>query len=126
VTAPLAIASIEPAITKLVHDAPARDAETVRELGDALRSVGSPLALSIARILEYVDDDLVDPGIALPALAEACAALVDGRADARSLEAARYRIDTLEPRPDGPAISPLGALPDVPASDLIRGPRRRT
>jgi hypothetical protein len=122
VTAPLAIDSIEPAITKLVRDAPARDAETVRELGDALRTVGSPLALSIARILEYVADDLVDPGIALPALAEACAALVDGRADARSLEAARYRVDTLEPRPDVPAI----AMPDVPASDLIRGSRRRT
>jgi hypothetical protein len=125
VTAPLAIDSIEPAITKLVHDAPARDAETVRALGEALRSVGSPLALSIARILEYVDDDLVDPGLALPALAEACAALVDGRADARSLDAARYRIDTLEPRPDVP-ISPLAAMPDVPASELIRGPRRRT
>ncbi|HEX4455720.1 MAG TPA: hypothetical protein VH143_32895 [Kofleriaceae bacterium] len=128
-TAPVAIDSIEPAITKLVHDAPARDAETVRDLGDALRSVGSPLALSIARILEYVDDDLVDPGIALPAIAEACAALVDGvkhGVDPRALEAARYRIDTLEPRPDGPAISALASVPDVPASDLIRGPRRRT
>ncbi len=108
-----------------MRDAPARDAETVRALGEALRSVGSPLALSIARILEYVDDDLVDPGLALPALAEACAALVDGRADARSLDAARYRIDTLEPRPDVP-ISPLAAMPDVPASELIRGLRRRT
>ena len=119
--------AIEPAITKLVHDAPARDAETVHVLGDALRSIGSPLALSIARILEYVDDDLVDPGIALPAIAEACAALVDGvkhGADARALEAARYRIDTLEPRPGPPP--PKIATPDVPASDLIRGPRRRT
>lgn len=118
----MTIDSIEPAITKLVRDAPVRDTETVRVLGEALREVGSPLALSIARILEYVADDLVDPGIALPAIAEACAALVDDRADARSLEAARYRIDTLEPRPDVPKI----ATPDVPASDLIRGPRRRT
>jgi hypothetical protein len=116
------VTAIEAAITKLVHDAPVRDAATVKALADALQSVGSPLALSIARILEYVDDDLVDPGIALPAIAEACAALVDARADARSLEAARYRIDTLEPRPDIPTI----AVPDVQASDLIRGPRRRT
>ena len=113
---------IEPAITKLVRDAPARDAATVTALGDALRSIGSPLALSIARILEYVDDDLVDPGVALPAIAEACSALVDPRADARSLEAARYRVDTLEPRPDVPKI----ATPDVPVGDLIRGPRRQT
>jgi hypothetical protein len=116
------VTAIESAITKLVHDAPVRDAATVQALGDALRSVGSPLALSIARILEFVDDDLVDPGIALPAIAEACATLVDRGADARSLEAARYRIDTLEPRPDVPKI----ATPDVQASDLIRGPRRRT
>ncbi|HEY1547580.1 MAG TPA: hypothetical protein VGG28_07165 [Kofleriaceae bacterium] len=118
----MTIHAIEPAITKLVHDAPARDAATVQVLGDALRQLGSPLALSIARILEYVADDLVDPGIALPAIAEACAALVDARSDARSLEAARYRIDTLEPRPDVPMI----ATPDVPVGDLIRGPRRRT
>ena len=120
------IDEIEPAITRLVQEAPARDPATVRVLSAALADVGTPLALSIARILEYLVDDLVDPGIALPALAEACATLVAGErgaADARSLEAARYRIDTLEPRPDPP---PRISVPDVAASDLIREPRRRT
>jgi hypothetical protein len=117
---------IEPAITRLVHEAPQRDPATLRALEAALHDVGSPLALAIARILEYLADDLVDPGIALPALAEACATLVAGergQADARSIDAARYRIDTLEPRPDPP---PRIAVPDVPASGLIREPRRRT
>jgi hypothetical protein len=84
----------------------------------ALADVGTPLALSIARILEYLADDLVDPGVALPALAEACATLVAGvrdGLDARSLDAARYRIDTLEPRPDPP---PKIATPDVPVDKL--------
>lgn len=110
---------IEPAITRLVHEAPVRDPETVRVLEAALADVGSPLALSIARILEYLADDLVDPGVALPALAEACATLVAGERDGldeRSLAAARYRIDTLEPRPDRP---PAIAVPDVPV-DRIR------
>jgi len=117
---------IEPAILRLVQEAPERDAETVRVLEAALADVGTPLALAIRRILEYLVDDLVDPGIALPALAEACATLVAGKrgeADDRSIEAARYRIETLEPRPDPP---PRIAAPDVPASGLIREPRRRT
>ncbi|HEY3805286.1 MAG TPA: hypothetical protein VGL61_21915 [Kofleriaceae bacterium] len=117
---------IEPAITRLVREAPARDAETLRVLAAALADVATPLALSIARILEYFVDDLVDPGVALPALAEACATLVAGEReglDARSLEAARYRIDTLEPRPDRP---PAIAVPDVPASELTRARRPRT
>ncbi len=117
---------IEPAITRLVQEAPARDPETLRVLQAALADIGSPLALSIARILEYLADDLVDPGVALPALAEACATLVAGVRDGldeRSLAAARYRIDTLEPMPDRP---PAIALPDVPATSLIREPRRRT
>jgi hypothetical protein len=120
------LGEIEPAITRLVREAPVRDAETVRTLERALAEVGTPLALSIARILEYLVDDLVDPGVALPALAEACATLVaaerDGL-DARSLEAARYRIDTLEPRPDPP---PAIAVPDVPVGELTRARQRRT
>ena len=113
------IDQIEPAITKLVHEAPARDAATVEQLHTALWSVGTPLALSIARILEYLDEDLVDPGVALPALAEACATLVagvNGQADDRSIEAARYRIDTLEPMPDPPKLG----TPDVPVTQLRR------
>jgi hypothetical protein len=118
--------SIEPAITRLVQEAPVRDPETLRVLHAALAEIGSPLALSIARILEYLADDLVDPGVALPALAEACATLVAGERDGldeRSLAAARYRIDTLEPRPDRP---PTIAVPDVPVDGLIRERPRRT
>jgi hypothetical protein len=106
------IDAIEPAITKLVQEAPYRDATTIETLRTALWSVGTPLALSIARIVEYVAEDLVDPGVALPALAEACATLVagiDGKVDDLALEAARYRIDTLEPMPDLPDV-PVGAL----------------
>ncbi len=61
---------------------------------------------------------VVDPAIALPALAEACATLVagiEGRVGMRELEAARYQIDTLEPVPDKPA--PVAA-PDVPLTSL--------
>jgi hypothetical protein len=62
--------------------------------------------------------DVVDPAIALPALAEACATLVagiEGRVGARELEAARYQIDTLQPVPDKP---PRVATPDVPITQL--------
>ena len=96
---------IEPAITKLVHEAPDRDAATMQLLLTALREVGSPLALVIARTVEYVDEGLVDPGIALLALAEACATLVAGvrgHVDQRVLDAATYQIATLEPMPDRP------------------------
>jgi len=122
----VSIDQIEPAITRLVREAPVRDPDTVRVLADALAEAGTPLALSIARILEYLVDDLVDSSVALPALAEACATLVageQGEVDDRAIAAARYRIDTLEPRPDPP---PPLAIPDVPASELTRERRRRT
>ena len=114
------IDSIEPAITRLVQEAPHRDTATIETLHTALWSVGTPLALSIARIVEYVADDLVDPGIALPALAEACATLVaglSGKVSDTVLEAARYQIDTLEPMPDTPAAPRIGT-PDVPLASL--------
>lgn len=104
--------------TKLVQDAPARDPADVAQLVLELRAVGSPLALAIARIVEYVDDGLVDPAIALPALAEACATLVagvKGQVDANVLEAARYQIDTLTPMPDKP---PRVVSVDVPITKL--------
>ena len=47
---------IEPQITRLVQEAPARDAATVTALLAGLREVGSPLALVIARTLEYLDE----------------------------------------------------------------------
>jgi hypothetical protein len=115
---PASVDTIEPAITKLVQEAPARDRATVETLLAALRSVGTPLALVIARTVEYVDDDLVDPGVALPALAEACSTLVAGQRgtlDARVLAAAEYQIATLEPMPDRP---PKIATPDVSITQL--------
>lgn len=104
--------------TALVQQAPALDPGTLAQLRDELQAVGSPLALAIARIYELVEMDVVDPAIALPALAEACATLVagiEGRVDARVLEAARYQIDTLQPVPDQP---PRATAPDVPLSSL--------
>jgi hypothetical protein len=114
------IEAIEPAITRLVREAPKRDHATVTALIADLHEVGSKLALVIARTLEYLVDDLVDPGIALPALAEACATLVAGvrgEVDQRVLDAATYQIATLEPMPDRP---PKIAAPDVPLADVIR------
>jgi hypothetical protein len=110
--------TIEMLSTALVQQAPDLDADTLAQLRDELQAVGSPLALSIARIYDLVDRDLVDPAIALPALAEACATLVgglEGRFTERELEAARYQIDTLEPVPDRP---PPIAAPDVPLTSL--------
>jgi hypothetical protein len=108
--------------TRLVQQAPDLDADTLAQLRDELLAVGSPLALSIARIYELVEMDVVDPAIALPALAEACATLVagiEGRVDARVLEAARYQIDTLQPVPDKP---PRVVAPDVPITQLRKKP----
>jgi hypothetical protein len=127
-------AAIERGITRLVQEAPAMDPAVVGELVAELRSVGSPLAASIARIVELVAEDLVAPGVALPHLAMACATLaggVAGRLSARELEAARHEIDTLLPVPDAAHAGPRPAgAPDrlgiVPASALTRGPRRRT
>jgi hypothetical protein len=104
---------IESLITRLVQEAPAIDAKVVSDLRAELWSEGSPLALAIARIVELVAEGLVDPGIALPALAEACATLVTSR-DARVLAAARFQIDTLEPTPDRPNIK----TPDVAVTAL--------
>ena len=118
----MSVDTIEPAITRLVQEAPARDGATVTALLEALRDVGSPLALVIARMLEYLADDLVDPGVALPALAEACATLVAGtrgQLDQRVLDAAEYQIATLEPMPDRP---PKIATPDVAITQLRKRP----
>ena len=90
---------IERLINKLVQEAPDLDVATIAALREELEDDGRPLALAISRIVELVGEDLVDPGIALPALAEACATLVSSR-DSRVLEAARYQVDTLTPKPD--------------------------
>ena len=115
-------ARIEQLITCLVQTSPGADAAVVDELVALLDRVGSPLARSIARVTELVAEQLVDPGIALPALAMACATLADGVRGVlgeRELEAARYQIDTLMPVPDRPAI----AVPDVPISSLRKRDR---
>jgi hypothetical protein len=112
------VSTFEELSTRLVQQAPDLDPATITQLREELWSVGSPLALAIARIYELVDAGVVDPAIALPALAEACATLVagiEGRVGMRELEAARYQVDTLEPVPDKP---PSTAAPDVPLTSL--------
>ena len=87
---------IEAAITRLVQEAPVLDAAVVRDLVAALRADARPLALAIASVLDLLGTK-IDPGIALPALAAACATLCDPRATERELDAAHYEIDTLLP-----------------------------
>ena len=89
---------IEAAITRLVQEAPALDRALLADLVAALRADARPLALAIANVLELVGTK-IDPGIALPALATACATLCDPRATHREHDAARYEIDTLLPVP---------------------------
>lgn len=118
--------AIEAAITRLVQIAPAPDDATAHALVDALRADASPLALAIARVVELVGEGLVDPGVALPALASACATLAAaarGDLGEREREAARYEIETLLPVPEP---RPRIAAPDVPAAALTRARRPRT
>lgn len=110
--------AIEPLITKLVQDAPALDRSTIDELVAALRRDARPLARSIAKVVELVGEDLVDAGIALPALAMACHTLCDARADEAAREAARFEIETLLPVPDAVGARPHFVVPDVPVTRL--------
>jgi hypothetical protein len=119
---------IEQRITELVQRAPEVDTGIVEDLLQALRAIGSPLALAIARIVELVAEQLVDPGIALPPLAMACATLagaVRGALGERELEAARYEIDTLQPTPDPPGRVVIPQGPQIPVTALINRARRR-
>jgi hypothetical protein len=93
---------IQPLITSLVQTAPALDRGTATQLIAELRELDTPLAISIAAIVELLLEQRVDPGIALPALAMACATLDDvlrGALGPREAEAARYEIETLLPVP---------------------------
>lgn len=123
-------AEIERGITRLVHDAPALDPAVIAELVGNLRDVGSPLARSIARVVELVALGRIAQGLALPHLAMSCATLAAGaagRLTERELEAARYEVDTLLPLPEAsPAPPPPIQLPDVPLVSLTRGSRRQT
>ena len=116
----MSLEDIERLSIQLVQDAPDLDDDVIAQLREELARVGTPLALTISRIVELVGEQLVDPAIALPPIAEACATLVAGvrgTVDNKVLEAARYQIDTLTPMPDKP---PRVAAPDVPAIDLVR------
>lgn len=116
--------SIEASITALVQSAPVLDASAIASLTDELRAVGSPLALSIARVVELVGEGLVDAGIALPPLAMACATLCDDKLGDAAREAARNEIETLLPLPDK---APRVVAPDVPLASLTsRASRRQT
>jgi hypothetical protein len=109
--------TIEPLITRLVQEAPVLDAGVIAELTAALRTDGRPLALLIADVVTRVAAATIDPGIALPALAMACATLLDPRLSSREHDAARFEIETLLPVPGKP---PVIAAPDVPLSQLTR------
>jgi hypothetical protein len=113
---------IETLSTRIVREAPAIDPTHIEAMRFELQYIGSPLALTISRIYELVGEGLVDPAIALPALAEACATLVSGmrgEVGESVLEAARYQIDTLTPLPDKP---PKIGTPDVPLISLKKKP----
>jgi len=129
---------IEAAITRLVQEAPALDPAQVRALVAALDEHGAPLARSIARVLEHVAPGIapegreavrpsgrasgpsIDAGVALPALAMACATLCDARLGEREREAARNEIETLLPLPASATRAPKLAAPDVPLTALKR------
>ncbi len=109
--------TIEQLITKLVQDAPSLDRDTIDDLVEKLQREASPLARSIARVVELVGEHLVDAGIALPALAMACTTLCDARSGTAEREAARFEIETLLPLPQGAAPSRV-VVPDVPLARL--------
>lgn len=107
--------SIDQLITKLVQEAPVLDAPTIDDLVAALHRDARPLARSIARVVELVGEHLIDPGIALPALAMACHTLGDARLGDAERDAARFEIETLLPVPDhGGNTRPAFVVPDVP------------
>jgi len=115
-------ARIEQLMTELVQSSPRADDAVVDELVGLLHRVGSPLARSIARVLELTVEQLIAPGIALPPLAMACATLsggVRGALGERELEAARFEIETLLPVPDRP---PPVRAPDVSVIALRKRP----
>jgi hypothetical protein len=109
-------ATIEQLITRLIHEAPAIDRTVVAELVRRLDADGRPLARSISEVVTRVGTE-IDIGIALPALAMACATLCDARLTEREREAARFEIETLLPVPNK---APTIAAPDVPLSSLRR------
>lgn len=113
-------------ITALVQDAPVIDGATIEELAAALVAVAlgevtarparAALACAIEAVVDHLAAGMVDPGIALPALAMACATLADADAASLAVEAARFEVETLLPRPG----TPRRGGPDVPLTALTR------
>ncbi len=113
--------AIDRAITTLVQQAPALDAAIAELLVTELRQTrgeGQPLALAIARVVELVIEQLVDPGIALLALAMACSTLTNEHFGRSEFDSARYEIETLLPLPGPPGTRLV--IPDVPLTQLRR------
>ena len=116
------VSSIEALATELVQEAPTLDPAVARRA--ARRAASKSARRSRCRSRASTSSSshgLVDPAIALPALAEACATLVagiEGTVGDRVLEAARYQIDTLTPMPNKPKN--LLVTPDVPLISLKR------
>lgn len=125
-----ALLTINRAITTLVQQAPQLDRTIADGLITELRAIddaGAPLAGVIARVVALLLEQRCDQGIALPALAMACATLGDftrGTLGLREVEAARYEIETLLPVPGPPP--PKLVTPDVPIIQLTRGRPPRT
>ena len=116
-------ASIEALITQLVQEAPVLDAQAIDDLVDELHRDARPLARSIARVVVLVGEQVIDPGVALPALAMACATLCDPRLAESAREAARFEIETLLPMPDHASGGrPRFVVPDVPLVRLVKKP----
>jgi len=112
------LSDVDHLATELVQQAPDLHPDTLAALRTGLEHIGSPLALSINRIVELIEEQLVDIAIALPPIAEACSVLTT-TSDPRVLDAMKYQIDTLQPVPDRP---PSIAAPDVPLSSLKKRP----
>ncbi len=125
------IAALEAGVLGLVrsapHGSPAQVAEVAERafelaLGAAAEREGARrtelvgLACAMEACLELIVLGLVDPGVALPALAMAADAAKFPAAPV--LAAARYEIETLLPVP-GAAAAPRRSL-DVQASSLVR------
>jgi hypothetical protein len=111
------IRQIEDLATRLVREAPELDSTLVGSLVAELIADGRPLARSLADVVGRTGAGAIDAGIALPAIAMACATLCDPQLGEREREAARYEIETLLPVPEG-SKPPVIAAPDVPLTSV--------
>lgn len=102
------------------HVAAGAAADQAAHAAAKLSAERTGLACAMERCLELIGEGLVDPGVALPALAMAAHS---ARATyLPAVAAARYEIETLLPIP-GKATAIKKSL-DVPAASLVRRPLR--